>query len=209
MSGSIAGTTYAHNRGGPYARRRATPVNPSSTKQQAIRNILATCSAAWAGLTDAQRAAWTDWAALNPVVNSLGQSQQLTGHQAFNQLNTIRGLSALAPNTTPPAGTGPAQLETASATLTNPTTVAITFTPTPLAAGQRLAVWATLPSTAGRNPNRNQARLVGISAAAATSPQSFTTPYPAVVGQVMNIWVCIIDSAGRMSPGILVRQTWA
>jgi hypothetical protein len=69
-------------------------------------------------------------------------------------------------------------------------------------------VWATLPAVVGRNPNRNQARLIGISAAAAASPQSLTSPYSAIAGQVSNVWVAVMDAQGLVSPGLRIRQAW-
>lgn len=208
LSGSIAGNTFAHNRGGQYVRQRSIPVNPTTTKQSAIRNIISITSSGWNGLTQPQRDAWAQWAALNPVVDSLGQTVQLTGHQAFVGLNSRLALAAVAAVTTPPAGVGPPDLTGATAVLTAPGSIAVTYTPTPLPAGNRLVVWATIPATVGRNPNRNQARLIGISAAAAASPQTIASPYVAAIGNYSAIWCCVQDASGLISPGIRIRQAW-
>lgn len=208
-SGSIGGATYSHNKGLAYVRRRSIPTNPNSIKQQAARQILSALSASWAGLSSANQTAWTDWASINTILDTLGQSIQLSGQQAYIQLNSRvvgAGGTAVA---TPPVGTGPTGLVTATAVATAPGTIAVTYTPTPMAAGQKLVVWATLPSTAGRNPNINQARLIGYSAAAAASPQSVTSPYTATAGQVSNLYVGIMDAQGRLSPLQKIRVTWA
>lgn len=208
LSGSIAGTTFAHNRGGQYARQRTIPVNPTSTKQSAIRNITGIVSSSWFTLTQPQRDAWANYASLNPVVDSLGQAVQLTGHQCFVGLNSRRAQAGLGIQTAVPVVAGPADLTSGSVVLTAPGTIAVTYTPTPLAAGLRLVVWATLPALASINPNRAQARLIGISAAAAASPQSFASPYPALATQASNLWLCVMDANGLVSPGIGVRAPW-
>lgn len=208
LSGSIAGSTFAHNRGGQYVRQRTIPVNPAAIKQAAVRNIVAIASGAWFSLTSTQRTQWNNWASLNPVVDSLGQAVQLTGHQAYVGLSTRLGLAGVTAVATPPITTGPPDLLTASVVPTAPGSVAVTYTPTPLAAGLRLVVWGTLPAPISRNPNRNQARLLGISAAAAASPQTIASPYPAIATQYSNFWCCVMDAAGQVSPGLMVRAEW-
>lgn len=204
MSGSVGSMTYSHNRGGQIVKNRRTPVNPNSTKQQQMRSILSTLSGGWSLLTATNQALWQQWASLNPVIDSLGQSMILSGQNAYIQLNSRllqAGTSAVA---TPPAGTGPAQLTTCTAAWVSPFAVTVTFTTTPLAAGLRLQVSSTLPGTKGRSGNRNQARVLGYTAAAAASPAAVTSPYAAVAGQAANIFVSVMDAAGRISPPLKV-----
>lgn len=208
-SGSNAGTTWSHNKGGQYTRNRRTPTNPNSVKQQAIRNILGALSSAWSALTANQQTEWNDWAAINPVVDTLGSSINLSGHQAFVMLNSRLLQSGSTVNNSPPAGAGPGQLLTATVTATSPATISVAFTATPLAAGQKLMVWQTLPSTLGRNPNMNQARQIGYGAAATASPLAITSVYPGVVGTRSNFFVTIMDSAGRIAPPIKAQATFA
>lgn len=200
ISGSIGGETHSHNRGGPYVRRRGIPINPNSTKQQFARAVLSTLSGNWSGLTSAQRAAWKAFADANPVVNRLGQARQLSGQQAYVQLNARLIGAGTTASATPPSTTGPDMLLTATVVFTAPATIALTYTATPAPAGNRIVVWQTLPGTAGRDPNLNQARLVGYSAAAAASPQSFTTPYAGAVGQTCNVFAGVMDASGRITP---------
>lgn len=88
-SGSIAGTTYSHNRAGQYIRNRRTPVVPTRTaRQSTIRNQFKNSSSQWSSLTPSQMAAWTAFAAMHPVTDSLGQSVVLTGHQMFVACST-------------------------------------------------------------------------------------------------------------------------
>jgi hypothetical protein len=64
---------------------------------------LTTQSAAWRGLTDAQRNAWKGFASSFTIVNSLGQTINLTGHQAFVKVNCVLLLVGSAVVTAPPA----------------------------------------------------------------------------------------------------------
>jgi len=88
-SGSIAGTTYSHNRAGQYTRSRRTPVQGiGSPRRAAIKAAFSAASSAWASLTAALQLAWGAFAAQNPYTDSLGQSIKLTGHQMFVAINT-------------------------------------------------------------------------------------------------------------------------
>jgi hypothetical protein len=83
-SGSTAGTTFSHNRAGQYTRNRRTPVVGTRTPRQAvIKGNMTLASQAWQVLTSAQQAAWTSYASGHPIVDALGQSIKLTGHQYF------------------------------------------------------------------------------------------------------------------------------
>lgn len=90
-SGSIGGTTYAHNRGGLYMRGRATPTNPNSAAQQAARNALGSLATRWNNtLTQTQRDAWENYAANTPVLNVFGDPSILTGQQMYVRNNSPR-----------------------------------------------------------------------------------------------------------------------
>lgn len=89
-SGSFAGSTFAHNAGGQYIRRRAIPVNPQTAYQTNVRQGMAEASDRWtAVLTEAQRQGWRDWAAGITVQNTLGQSIKLSGFQHFVRINAL------------------------------------------------------------------------------------------------------------------------
>lgn len=90
-SGSLAGITASRNRFGSYFRMKAVPVNPNSTRQQAIRSIFGTAVQAWTEtLTAAQRAGWETYAENVPFLDSLGNSINLTGQQAFLRTTIAR-----------------------------------------------------------------------------------------------------------------------
>jgi len=88
MSGSIAGTTFARNRYGAYARNRTIPINPSTPAQNKIRGTAANLKAAWINdLTANERAAWDEYAANVSMVNRLGESVNLSGYNHFCRTN--------------------------------------------------------------------------------------------------------------------------
>lgn len=89
MAGSIAGTTFARNRYGNYARARTKPTNPNTARQQAVRAAVAELSVRWAQtLTALQRAAWNLYGANVAMKNRLGETVFLTGFNHFIRSNT-------------------------------------------------------------------------------------------------------------------------
>lgn len=91
MSGSIAGNTHARNRFGNYMRARTTPVNPSSSRQNKVRAILATLVERWNDtLTSTQRTAWKLYGDSVNWLNKLGETCKLTGFNHYIRSNSWR-----------------------------------------------------------------------------------------------------------------------
>lgn len=201
LSGSVGGTVYSRNRGGAYIRNRAIPVDPNSDAQQNVRAILASQSQAFSDLTDAQRAAWENWASQNPVINALGNSILLSGHQAFVQLNSRLDLDDQTVLSAPPIINAPMALDTLVLSADIGTgTFDVTFTATPLAAGVELWLLAAVINSPGITYIRNRLRFIGTSAAAETSPFDIQTLVEAVfgtviVGQTVHTRVATFDTA--------------
>lgn len=101
--GSIGNVTHSANRSGQIQRQRAVPSQPRTVSQMAQRSRLGSMSAGWRGLTDPQRAAWNAFATSFTVVNSLGTSGHLTGHQCYVKVNTVLLLLGTAAVAVPPA----------------------------------------------------------------------------------------------------------
>lgn len=109
QSGSIAGTTHSHNRAGQYTRNRRSPVQPVGTGRRAfIRSRFGNASSAYGALTLSQQAAWQTFADSHPIVDSLGQSIKLTGHQMYVAVNTQLLNCLQAQNPVPPASSATA-----------------------------------------------------------------------------------------------------
>lgn len=96
VSGSVGGLTYSHNRSGMYTRARATPVNPATTRQSAVRNAMAAMVIYWHNtLTAPERAAWDTYASNTPLTDPLGQQQTVTGQNMFLRANVLRSWQGL------------------------------------------------------------------------------------------------------------------
>ncbi len=95
MSGSIAGTTFARNRSGNYARARTKPINPSSSGQQAVRNAMAGMVEYWSQTaTQVQRTAWDLYASSVEMLNKFGETIHLSGMNHFVRANSILSRAA-------------------------------------------------------------------------------------------------------------------
>lgn len=90
MSGSLLGVVGSHNRYGLYYRNHTVPVNPQSSRQQAVRQALASLAERWSStLTAAQRAAWKLYADSVQVLDIFGNPINLTGFQMYLRSNTV------------------------------------------------------------------------------------------------------------------------
>ncbi len=208
ISGSVGGTTFAHNRGGAYARARVIPTDPNTTFQQSRRAILSAQSQGWSARTDAERAAWSNWSKQNPVTDVLGASILLSGHQAYVKLNSRLDLDDATLLTVPPIIKAPLALDTliqdGDIGLGD---VDMAFTATPLAAGVKLWILAAVVNSAGITYVKNLLRFIGTSAAAETSPFDNEALITAkfgtlVVGQTLHVRAGTFDTAnGQLSVG--------
>jgi len=96
MSGSIAGDVHARNRFGNYVRPRTKPVNPHSSRQEAIRAILSYLAEFWhQDLSVVQRGLWDTYAAAVAMKNRLGETIHLTGFNHFIRTNCSSQTAAL------------------------------------------------------------------------------------------------------------------
>lgn len=90
-SGSIAGITFSHNRGGLYIRKKNTPTDPNTGFQAIVRGIVADLSNAWVNvLTQAQRDAWDLYAENVTVLSKIGTQIKLSGINHYLRSNTPR-----------------------------------------------------------------------------------------------------------------------
>lgn len=179
-SGSYQGLTSSRNRNGQYVRTRATPVNPASTFQGTVRARMSANAAGWRALTSIQREGWASLGLSMNRTDSLGQSYNLTGFQAYCSINNVRNADGLTAVGDAPALTTPTTLLTATVTLTA-AAFSVAYTATPLAAATYLGVYASPQRSAGRS-FEGDFRLVFVSAAAAASPANIFSSYQARLG---------------------------
>lgn len=204
QSGSIAGTTSSRNRFGQYRRTRAIPVNPASTFQGVVRARMSANAAAWRALTDAQRSGWRDLGLSMNRTDSLGQSYNLTGFQAYCSVNNNLDAMGNAAVSDAPVLSTPDALLTTTLTLTS-ASFSIAYTPTPLPAGAKLFVFASPQRSAGRSFEGDY-RLIFVSAAAAASPANVLAAYTSRFGAPVTgnkIFVSLVVCVGGFESGPL------
>lgn len=179
-SGSYQGVTSSHNRYGQYVRTRATPVNPNSDAQGAVRGRLSANASAWRALTDLLRAGWESLGAQMTRTDALGQSYALNGFSAFVSVNNNKLAAGDAVVTAAPGLVTPDAVVVGTVTLTA-AAFTVAYTATPLPTGARLLVYASPQRSAGR-AFEGDLRLVYASAAAAASPANIFAGYTARFG---------------------------
>lgn len=182
-SGSIAGTTYSRNRFGTYIRNRAVPVNPSSSSQASVRARFGAQSAAWRGLSAAERLQWNTQAPLVDLVDTLGQTYNPSGAQFYSSINLYRSITGQAALTVPPIADTPPALLTLSATAAAGTPeLSIAFTGA-IATGDFVILQATAPNSAGRDFfGRSEYKQIAVLDDTDTTPFNALSAYNAVFG---------------------------
>jgi hypothetical protein len=184
-SGSLAGTTYSHNRAGQYQRNRRAPVQPIGTgRRAAIKAAFGAASSGWAALTASQQNSWIAYAAEYPITDALGQSITLTGQQMYVAIG-VQARNCLQPLPTAIPATNAVWTPLNLTFAPNETTTPV-FTPTFTAgpAGSYLLIGVSRLVSAGVNFN---ATWWQIDVAAATiTTVALLTAYTAQFGPLIT-----------------------
>ena len=87
--GTIAGTIFSANKGGPFARAWSRSSNPASALQTAQRGRMGALAAAWRDLTQVQRDDWIDYAddPAQELTNPLGETYFASGFNWYVRIN--------------------------------------------------------------------------------------------------------------------------
>jgi hypothetical protein len=120
----------------------------------AARALLSNLAAQWRGLTAAQRLAWKNFANSFTVVNSLGQTINLTGTQCFVKVNCVNNLLLRATVLVPPALPAFIAL-TVTALAAAAGTAAMSLTGTTPASGTTFMLYSSGQISAGVSYNNN------------------------------------------------------
>jgi len=182
-SGKLGGHVYAKNRGGNYVRTKATPLNPQTSYQTAVRNTFTTLAQSWRTLTQTQIAAWNSAVTQFQSTNVFGSLKSPSGENLYIRLNTnILTAGGTVINVPPAAGAAP-QVSTVSVTSAAGTpAISIVFTPTPVPANTAYVIEATPMLSPGKNFVKNQFRIIHVAAAAVASPYNALAAYEAKFG---------------------------
>ena len=205
MSGSLGGVTASRNKGGQFFRLRAIPTNPSTTAQLRARGNLATVSEDWQLLTSANRDAWTEWARQNPIVNALGDSILMSGHQSFVKLGSRRLLDQNQPSSSPPVDARPnGYIQIVQDGDIGAGDTDLTFSST-LPAGGKVELWGAVLNSPGIEYVKNLYKFIAFSAVDQASPWDNQSDIENVlgtlaVGQTLHITAAVFDpSNGQRS----------
>jgi len=88
LSGSIGGITFSRNAYGPYAKRKASPVQPQTPAQMANRSAWSGIAKAWtADLNQGQRDGWAGLATRVSFTDVFGLPQKLAANTLFQMIN--------------------------------------------------------------------------------------------------------------------------
>lgn len=207
-SGRVGGTIFSRNRGGAYMRNGSIPNTVTTLFAQSIKAITAAQSQAWAALDEGEREQWVEWAAQNPVINRLGQSRTLSGHQAFVQINARLVYGGFTALDSPPIGAAPAPFVPGVITAeAGPSVATVAYTPTPAPAGVAVQCFAYLANSPGVAYVKNRLALVTTSDAAAASPLDIAADVEArfgtlQAGQTLHIALRALDSTSGLVSGV-------
>lgn len=212
IRGSIAGTTYSRNKGGLYARARVAPINRNTPAQTFVRNNFAANAKLWSGtFTASERAAWTAFAAANPLVNILGASIIVSGLAMSQKLNQVLSQIGAAFITDPPPDLSvPALATVTGADVSVGGPVEFETTAQAVVAGAKYYVFATTPLAAGKSPQSSQFRFIAAKAAVAAAvtvdiSAEYEAIFPTVLaaGLVVGLLIATVNvDSGAVTPGL-------
>lgn len=170
LSGKLGAAVASHNRGGSYFRRRSKPVVVTTSYAEDVKSTFAEVSGAWKSLSDAQREAWTLWAANNPITDRIGQKITLDGHAAFVECNALQTAAGAALLDLPPATGSPSGLESLDVDgAIVSSRLNIEFTPSQATMSTLLMIRAAVTTSAARNYVEGKLKLCGFSGAGQVS----------------------------------------
>ena len=217
ISGSIGGTTYSHNAGGPYMRERRVPTNPGTEFQTALRGYLAQLTALWVTLTQAQRDGWAAYSVNVLLPNPLGDQREIGALAHYVRSNVPR-LQSGCPrvDTAPVIFTLGEFTQPTITSITAPTALSLGFTEADDWVGEDDSALLIYGSR-GYNPTRNYHKgpyryadlIEGDSVTPETTPYAAVMPFTLQADQKAFIFGRVTRADGRLSapfrlPGIVV-----
>jgi hypothetical protein len=210
---SVGAVTFSRNKGGAYVRAKVSPVQPRTPAQTRVRANFAANSKLWSGtLTSAQQAAWTFFAASNPLINVFGNSIVVSGLAIMMKLNQILSQIGVAPITDPPSDLSVPALANVLDMAASEDADTVTFDTAAQAvvAGAKYYIFATAPLAPGKKPGTSDYRFIGTYAAVAAAVSiDISTNWKAIFGDVptgktIGGLVATVNTAtGAVTPGLV------
>lgn len=207
-SGSLAGITAAHNKGGMYFRQRSSPTNPNTSFQAAVRNSLKSLASDWSNiLTAAQRDSWDVYTQNQLFVNKLGEAKSIPPLAAYQKCNVPRLQAGLAQvDDAPVVFTLPPFTDPAPAIVGSSGVTSITFDNTDDWANEddaAMLIYCSRPQSVGINffngPYRLAQQILGDSVTPPTSPAAGATTFLGATGSKYFFRVTVTRADGRLA----------
>ena len=161
---------------GQISRALVIPSNPRTVAQTGVRGILSRVAAAWRGLQESQRAAWTAAASGVNSASRLGQSGPLTGLQLFNKINCTLAQFGQEQVVAPPARPQFPALAPQNLAITNTGGVVALKLTCPSDPGENTIVRASAPISQGRQ-TCSDFRILGTCPVPAAGSADITSLY--------------------------------
>jgi hypothetical protein len=166
---------------GQISRAYVIPSNPRTAAQTSVRAILSRVTAAWRGLQESQRAAWTAAASGVNSASRLGQSGPLTGQQLFNKINCNLAQFGQEQVDVPPARPQFPALAPQNLVITNTSGVIALKLTCPTSPGENTIVRGSRPVSQGYG-KYTDFRILGTCPAPAQGSANITSLYEARFG---------------------------
>lgn len=199
IQGSRRGVTFDVSQAGPIAKRRASPINPSTTPRNEYRLLLKAANQFYWDLTFGQHILWRVFAANAGIFGPYGSTGPQRGCAAFFSC----ALNAFIADGEFPANPGPPPpivgVTVSSLIRIDKDTVRATFFPSPAAAAHRLYIRQALPGPGNRRWGPADGYIAEYSAHAPNSPTDFTTKFPHLAGWNGRYWVGTQNHQGGRS----------
>lgn len=193
-SGSVAGSTYSRNRYGAYIRNRTKPVKATSEAAINQKAIFGSISRLWKDISEENRSAWIEWAAGNPIIDSLGSSQILAPNVAFMRCNTVLAAFGMSTIESPPQYPGPQALIPTSITATSsPQALSMVLPESALDANTGLQIYIAAPLSPSINYVEQMLKQVVRIDPEATSPVNLLAGYTSKFGAITSGQKIVVD----------------
>jgi hypothetical protein len=194
--GGIGGLVYNTWRGISYVKTNTSPTGQGTEKRLASQSLMTSVSKLWQGITDIQRAAWSQFGTDHPVTDWTGSPKRLTGMNWFCKCNIL--LKKLGLTTVSAAPTAAAPSPPSGLNITYGTSAIWATWSTPATSSQVIMFNATAPISAGVEGK------LEMSAFASYCSSSVAPPFPIVAsptsGRVTVFAKCVDASSGLPSP---------
>lgn len=200
IRGSVAGTTFARNRSGAYARSRIAPLQPRTARQTAVRAAITSLQAYYGTtLDDAERNTWEELAAQATKTNRLGETIKLTPINLFIRANALKQLAGESVIESAPAL--PLAADAPTLTITGDTTDGLVIAaPDPvLVAGDVLQVLVSPALTNARNFWKGPWTTTLLAGSATVFPYTLIANTLLTIGERYRWQARFVSAAGRTS----------